>query len=260
VNDDLMLAIETSSARGSIALGRAAAGAPLGAGAPPVAPGSGGQALASHALAADRRHAAELLPAIRDLLNGAGCGPRDVGIVCFSRGPGSFTGLRVAATIARLWQSATGCQVVAADTLEVIARNALAHPERPERIAAVLDAKRGQVFGAVFEREGDGELRTVSAAGRHEAAAWLAALPRPCVVLGEGAAAHPDAIFAAGLPILDDGCWWPDARQTLAVGWRRARAGQFCKPEEIVPLYLRPPECEEVYEQRRAAARQRRGM
>ncbi len=237
-----MLAIETSSARGSVALGR------------------DGQATAAAALGADRRHAAELLPAIQELLKTAGQRPADVGVVCFSRGPGSFTGLRVAATIARLWHSATGCRVVAADTLEVIARNALARPGRPERVAALLDAKRGQVFGELFERQGGDELRSVDAAGRHDAAAWLAGLPRPCAVLGEGIGAHRAAIAAAGLPMLDEGYWWPDARQAVAVGWRRARAGQFCTPEQIVPLYLRPPECEEVYEQRRAEARQRRGM
>jgi hypothetical protein len=44
----------------------------------------------------------------------------------------------------------------------------------------------------------------------------------------------------------------------LVVGRHLAAAGRFCTPEEIVPAYLRPPECEEVYEQRRAEARQRR--
>jgi hypothetical protein len=38
-----------------------------------------------------------------------------------------------------------------------------------------------------------------------------------------------------------------------------ASASRVCRPEQIVPLYIRPPACEEVYEQKRAAARKRRG-
>ena len=247
MSEQLLLAIETSSPRGSVALGR------------------GGRVLAWRTLTASRKHTAELLPAIRDLLHEAGCAPREGGtslwpvdVVCFSRGPGSFTGLRVAATVARMWQSATGSRVVAVPTLEVIARNALAHPERQTRLATIIDARQGKLFGAVFERDGD-ELRTVVDAALHEADSWLAELEKPCWVLGEGVAQHAQALAAAGLMMLPEDTWLPDARQVLAIGQRLADAGQYCTAAQIVPAYLRPPECEEVYEQRRAEARQRRG-
>jgi tRNA threonylcarbamoyladenosine biosynthesis protein TsaB len=240
VNEALTLAIETSSLHGSVALG------------------GGADILAWRALAADRKHAAELLPAIHELLTEAGAGPADVGVLCFSRGPGSFTGLRVAATVAQTWQSAVGSRVIAVPTLEAIARNALGCEGAPRRLAVMLDARRGQVFGAIYTRDGNGELHAVADAALHEVRAWLAGLHRPCAVLGDGLAQHRQLVLAMGLVALPEQLWWPDARQVLAIGRQLAAAGHFCNPADIRPAYLRPPECEEVYEQRRAEARARR--
>jgi tRNA threonylcarbamoyl adenosine modification protein YeaZ len=246
VQPDYELALETSSRRGSVALGH------------------GGQTRAARVLSAERTHTAELLPAIRDLLAEVGAGPRDVGCVCFSQGPGSFTGLRVAATVARMWQSALGCRVVAVPSLEVIARNALAYAGGPPHVAVLLDARRGRVFGGVFtcaatSPNAELQMNETVAAGLHDAATWLPTLPKPCSVLGDGVAAHRATLDALGLQMLPEDYWLPDAREVLALGHQLALAGHFCTPEQIVPLYLQPPECEEVYEQRRAAARARVG-
>lgn len=238
--DDLILAIETSTRRGSVALGGGAAG------------------LGWRALSVEQAHATELLPAIRELLAEAGSAPRNIGIVAFSQGPGSFTGLRVAATVARTWQAATGCRVVAVPTAAVIARNTLTHPDRPHRVAVMHDIKRGQLLAALFERDATGEYHAVRDAARVDATAWLAGLPRPCWVTGDGAAAWATTLHEAGLSVLEEEYARPDARQVLLLGRQQAAAGRFCSPAEIVPLYLRPPECEEVYERRRAAAQQRR--
>ncbi len=240
MDEGLILAVETSSQRGSVALGR------------------GWQVAGWRGLSAERRHAAELLPAIAELLNQAGAQPQQVQIICFSQGPGSFTGLRVAASLARMWQSATSCRVVAVPTLEVVARNALRCREVPPRLAVLVDARQGRVFGAVFAPDGD-ELRTVVPAGLHEVTAWLAGLERPCAVLGAGVSQHQTAILDAGLQVLPEEYWWPDAREVLAAGRRYVAAGRFCSPGEIRPAYLRPPECEEVYERRRAEAQARHG-
>lgn len=237
-----MLAVETSTRSGSVALGR------------------GDEVLAWRALAVEQTHTTELLPTIRDLLAVAGVEPPTVGIVAFSQGPGSFTGLRVAATLARTWQSATGCRVVAVPTLAVVARNVLVHPDRPRRVAAIHDIKRGQLLAALFERHDDGEYRVLLDAVRVEATAWLAGLPRPCWVTGDGAATWATTLRDAGLHALDAAYARPSARHVLALARQQAAAGRFCSPAEIAPLYLRPPECEEVYERRRAEARQRHGV
>jgi tRNA threonylcarbamoyladenosine biosynthesis protein TsaB len=239
VDEALTLAIETSSLRGSVALGW------------------GDEVLACRILSEEHRHATGLLPAIQELLAEAGRAPGDIGVLCFSQGPGSFTGLRVAATVAQMWQATVGSRVVAVPSLEVIARNGLMAEGNPRRLAVMLDARRGNIFGAVFTRD-NGDLKTVADAGLHEVRAWLAGLHRPCAVLGDGLTQHHQLVLAMGLVALPESLGWPDARHVLTIGRQRGAAGLFCTPEQIVPAYLRPPECEEVYEQRRAEARARR--
>jgi len=239
--DELFLAIETSGPHGGVGLAL------------------GGRTLGVRRLAADRRHTSELLPAIRELLDEHGRRLADVDIFAYSCGPGSFTGLRVAATVGRMMQSAVGCRVVAVPTLEVIARNALAHPDRPTRIVALLDARRGQVYAAVFERVDDDTLRCVTEASLHEPNALLDTIEPPFCILGEGVRVHGEACAASKGKVLDEAYWPPSVEQVLAIARRMSAEGRFCRPEQIVPLYLRPPACEEVYEQRRAEARRRRG-
>ena len=239
--DKIMVALETSGRRGSVALAR------------------DGELAAFRWLSAERTHTSELMPTVHELLGEVGVRPADISLYCYSCGPGSFTGLRVAATVGRMLQSALGCRVVAVPTLEVIARNALVHPERPERLVAILDAKRGQVYGAVFERRGESDLQTAVEPGIYAPAPWLASVKRPFSIIGEGVAFHREPCAASGERILEEAYWPPSAEHVVIVGGRLARNGRLCRPEQIVPLYLRPPECEEVYETRRAAARRRRG-
>jgi tRNA threonylcarbamoyladenosine biosynthesis protein TsaB len=232
--------LETSVLRGSVALG------------------CGGALLAHRVLPAERRNAAALMPAIREILPGGATAARGVDVLAFSQGPGSFTGLRVAATIARMWQSATGCRVVAVPTLEVIARNVLALPQAPKEVAVVVDARQGKVFAARFAIQGD-TVAVIEPAALHVAADWLATLPAGYAVIGDGVAANADQIAGVNVTPLPDALALPDARQVLAIATAKADAGAYCLSEQILPAYHRPPECEEVYEQRRAAARERRG-
>lgn len=209
------------------------------------------------------------MPALRGLLVLAGWTPRDVRAVYFSQGPGSFTGLRIAATAARMFQWALGCDVVAVPTSAVVARCAAMRaadggnddlmPDGPLRVAVILDAGRGQVHGALHEVGRDGAVRTIQDAAVRDAAAWLGSIAPPFCVTGEGVAAHREACLASGAAIVDQRYWTPTVDDVLSIGFRMLCAGRVCRPEQIVPFYGRPPEAEEVYERRRAAARARRG-
>lgn len=241
MKNSLTLVVETSTFHGSVAVGR------------------GVDLLAWQALSAERRHTTELMPTIAKLLDDLDAKPADIEVLAFSQGPGSFTGIRVAATVARTWHAATGCRVVALPTLSVIAQNALCSADTARHLAVMLDARQGKVYGAVFDRDGADKLRERSPADMHDVGSWIAGLPRPCGVLGEGLARHQEAVEAAGLTALPEETWRPDARSGLAIAADRIAQGAFCAPEQIVPAYLRPPECEEVYEKRRAAARAKRG-
>src|SRR5207245_2582512 len=77
-----------------------------------------------------RRHARDLAPAVRDLLKDAGWTAKSLDAVIVSRGPGSYTGLRVGIMSATALAYATGCKLLGIDTFAVIARQAPPQAQR----------------------------------------------------------------------------------------------------------------------------------
>jgi len=235
MNAPRIIAIETSSRRGSVALA------------------AGPDRVSVAAFTADFRHGVELLPSIDRLCRDAGWPPTSIQQIYVSVGPGSFTGLRVAITTARHLALAVGARVVAIDSLSVIAGNALALPvpNRSPHLAVLLDAKRNQVYARLFERRGD-EYAAAEPPVLVEPAAWLAKLPRPLAVMGEGIPYHRAAINAADVSVLPEDSWLPRAESVHRLGWRLAAAGGFTPASKMIPLYLRRPEAEEIWEQNAA--------
>lgn len=240
---ELILALETSTPRSTLALA------------------DGDRLLFTRELPPEQRHLGGLFPALQALLSDARARLADLALFCFSQGPGSFTGLRVAATMGQTLHAALKCPVVGVPTLEVIARSTLALPNMPAQIAGILDARDGRLYGALFAREPGtaSRLHTRVPTGLHTAAEWLANLPRPVTVVGEGCRSYAAELAAIQAVVTSEDLWLPRVEQVLQRGRELAAGGRTFAAHEIVPLYGRPPACEEVYEQRRAAARERRG-
>ena len=138
----VILAVETSSRIGSVAIAL------------------NGKMLGETVFSAPLRHSVEIFPAIRELLDQFNLKPSQIEHIYISCGPGSFTGLRIATTLAKMMQLAHSAKIVTVDTLDVVAANVInlipdnslstLNHKLPamsgERVAAVLDAKRGQFF------------------------------------------------------------------------------------------------------------------
>jgi len=92
-----------------------------------------------------------LLPAVQRCLSAGGARMGDVGAYAVAAGPGSFTGVRVGLTTVKAWAEVYGKPIVAVSRLEALAVQA---PDGAPYVAAFTDARRGQVFGAVYRREG----------------------------------------------------------------------------------------------------------
>jgi tRNA threonylcarbamoyladenosine biosynthesis protein TsaB len=210
-------------------------------------------------LPADQRHAAELIPALQAMLQKAAITPRDVSLLSWSHGPGSFTGLRIAATVARMFQWVTDCRVVGVPTLEVLARNALSAGDYPPRIAVITPARRGEVFAAGFEQVGGTTLQPLTDVRMCSPEKFLAEVPPPFCVLGDGVEHHRALCEKYAEKVVAPQFWTPHAAHVAIIGQTLADRGQFSRPEQIEPQYVRRPEVEEVYEKRRAEARRRRG-
>jgi tRNA threonylcarbamoyladenosine biosynthesis protein TsaB len=231
MNEDRIIAIETSGRQGSVVIGM------------------GDQILAYREFAAHQQHARDLLPMLDALCREQGWRPNELTHCYLSIGPGSFTGLRVAVAFARHLALAAGVKICAVPTMDVMARSALTLPNPPEHVATILDAKRNEVFAALFEHTADGYRRTLEPV-MTPLAALLAKAPRPLAVLGEAVEQNRETIQSAGAAAVDSNLWWPRAENVLALGRAMARQHQFTPPRSLVPFYLRRPEAEELWEKR----------
>lgn len=108
-------------------------------------------------------HCAQLLPALAELLEEAGARWQDVGRIGVGSGPGTFTGIRIAAATAEGLRRMVDAPVVAVDSLEALAlpllRSAAGRPA-----CALLDARRGEVFAAGWDPDGSRRFGPVAAA------------------------------------------------------------------------------------------------
>lgn len=218
------LAIETSGRIGSVALA------------------SGPRVLVAEQFPHGLRNAAGILPLIDRLAKQLDWRPRDIEAVLLSLGPGSFTGVRIAVTLAKTLAFATGARVVGVPSTSVLVRNA---PSDTRHVIIVLDAKRGQVFTARFERVGKDwdereppHLDTLSA--------MLGRSPRPVCLLGEGIDYHRDELPPSGDVIVTAADHWrARAEAVVEVAQPRLQAGTFDDPLTLAPIYIRLAEAEE---------------
>ncbi len=130
----IVLAIDTCDARGSVAVLRDE------------------EVLGLLARETEEDYSSWLLPSVEEVLKGAGQGISQVEAYAVAAGPGSFTGVRVGLTTVKAWAEVYGKPVAAVSRLEAIGVQATG---ATKYVAAFADAQRGQVFGAVYQREGN---------------------------------------------------------------------------------------------------------
>jgi len=220
------LAVETSGRTGSAAIG------------------TGQKIMKHHTLSGQLRHGAELFTACRDLLDNAGAKPSDIDHIYISAGPGSFTGIRIAVTLAKILNFANGTKIVSISTMDVLSANAAAYisttANQITRLATILDAKRGQFYVAVFDRRGDQWLKTVQDC-LMTPAEFLQNVPGPDPVwlTGEGLVYYKDRFAAPHVLFLDEQYWFPTAAAVYKLAAEQAKAGNFSDPLTLAPSYIR---------------------
>jgi tRNA threonylcarbamoyladenosine biosynthesis protein TsaB len=192
-----------------------------------------------------RRNARDLAPAVAELLAEQNWQPRDIHAVIVSRGPGSYTGLRVGIMSAKTFAYATGCPLLAVDTFAVLALQA---PLSVPRVDVLADAQQDKIYVQSFTREGDG-WRALTALEIHPFADWLAGRAADAWATGPGL--HKWAArLPAEVPRLDLSLWEPQPASLLRLGLARYTAGQRDDLWTLEPLYLRPSSAEEQWRAR----------
>jgi len=198
-----------------------------------------GELLERYALA-PRQHAALMLPMIESLLLEAGISVAQLDAIAFGRGPGSFTGVRIAASVVQGIAFAADLPVLPVSTLAALALGGMRTTDVP-RVMAALDARKAEVYWGCYIGAQDG---TVVLRG-DECVCVPAEAPGPdqgdWVGAGSGWETYGDALMQhAGrqvvrmLPDLE-----PHAADVARLGSHDYRQGRMVSPEAAVPVYLR---------------------
>ena len=188
-----------------------------------------------------RRHTELLLPMIDSVLTEAGIGLGALDAIAFGRGPGSFTGLRIACAVAQGLGVGAGRPLIAVSTLQAVAAGM--HRRRgARRVLVALDARMGEVYWGGFEWDGvtmapafDESVGPPHAVQVPAGGVWAGA--------GSGWSACGTAIEARLGSRLDldmvDAARLPDAIDLLAPARVAFKAGLAVAPEDAAPAYLR---------------------
>jgi tRNA threonylcarbamoyladenosine biosynthesis protein TsaB len=198
------------------------------------------------------RHSQVLLPEIDRAVDRAGGWDR-IDRIAIGIGPGSFTGLRIGISTARALAQARALPIAPVGSLAALARGIAASGRRGESLALpVIDARRGEAFAALFEADGR-EVWPAFVAAPAELAERVRGMASPCLAAGDGALRFAAELKEAGaeVPQPQDPVHRIAANQVCAAGEVASEAS----PDEIRPLYLRPPDAKRWIERDRGGPR-----
>ncbi len=205
-----------------------------------VALDCGDEIIAMHTFNASARHATVLLSHVDKLLKASSLRPRDIDEVYISVGPGSFTGLRVGVTVAKvLAQAVADMRCVAVPTTTVVAENAASLDW--QKLAVVLDARENQIYTRCFSRE-DGKIIPSDEPVIVTAEQFLAETAKPILLTGEGIRHHEQfSNLPPEVEVADEVLHLPKVENVWKVGKKMALAGEFTDYRELLPIYTRKP-------------------
>ena len=195
-------------------------------------------------------HSRTLLPMVEDMLKNTEKKIADVDLIAVAHGPGSFTGIRIGVSTVKglAWASDKKC--VGVSTLEAMAWHGVS---AGGLICPVMDARRSQVYNALFETDGDGrpvrltEDRAVSLA---ELAGELKDYECAPLLVGDGAKLTYDYLTNEGIA-----CRMAPANLLYQSAWGVGMAAlgkDAGSADDLLPVYLRLSQAERERQERLA--------
>ena len=160
-----------------------------------------GTLLAEYTQNSGQTHSRTLMEMAKDMLANCALTPRDISAVAVAAGPGSFTGVRIGMAAAKGFAWGLQLPLYGVSTLEAMVRGA-AYADG--RFCACMDARKGQIYNAVFEYDGGALTRRTDdrAIAIEDLAAELAKEQGPVYLVGDGAKLVSDTLAGRQLPLI----------------------------------------------------------
>ena len=206
-----------------------------------VAVCSGRQLLGQYFQNSGLTHSRTLLAMAESLLKNLDIPIEGIGLLAVSRGPGSFTGVRIGVSAAKGIAWGLDKPICGVSTLEAMAQQT---PEQGAILCPVMDARRGQVYNALFHHS-DGALARICedrAVTLEDLAAELRGFDKPCLLVGDGAEISYRSLSEAGVD-----CNIAPELMRYQTAYGVALAALCANPIpaiELEPSYLRPSQAE----------------
>ena len=208
--------------------------------------------LGEFSLSLDMSHSEALVPMIGELMDNLGMKIRDMDGFAVSKGPGSFTGLRIGLATAKGFAHVTDKPIVGVSSLEVLADNMYGH----EIVVPMMDARRDRVFTAIYTMENDrwNPVLKPDALPVEELIHIINRDHDKAILVGDGAVRYKNefneglgnkALFAPGSLNLSR------AASVCRLGMIKLRSGQFDDMFTMAPEYLRDSQAQRMQKKMR---------
>jgi tRNA threonylcarbamoyladenosine biosynthesis protein TsaB len=200
--------------------------------------------LSSREALLERDHAARILPMVDELLKEAGIALTELSAIAFGRGPGAFTGVRLAASVAQGLAFGAGVPVVPVSNLRALAQRVMDLDPAAARVLVCSDARMREVYWGCFERSPSGIAEALSDERVEKPAAvalperWHGGAAPHAVGAGFAAYRELSCALAGHLGKVHEGLL-PRANEVAVIAVAEVAQGRTLPAEEALPVYLR---------------------
>jgi len=199
-------------------------------------------------------HSEQLMPGVDMVLKASNISLQEIDAFAVSIGPGSFTGLRIGISTVKGFAIVTGRPILPVSTLEALAYGL---PFSSHLICPILDARKGEVYTALFQFKGTKNIQRLWDDQVMTPSALLSQITQPTLFLGNGCHLLNDALLkgSGNLAILAPmHLWSPSALHIAELAREKWNSGQIDPSLPIVPRYIRRSEAEINWEKRHQGA------
>lgn len=198
-----------------------------------------------------KKHSSILVPVIKDIFERVNLKLQDIDGIAVSLGPGSFTGLRIGLGVAKGLSYAGSLPLLGIPTLDALA---LSLKGMPCLICPILDAKKDEIYNAVFR--GDNNIEKVmdyKCEDINSLLVRLSPLREKIIFIGEGLIRYQEIIkerIGQDALFIDPQLVFPRGTNVAFLGLEKLKMGKEDNISTLSPLYLRKPEAEIAWEKK----------